>query len=538
MYLEECIEDLKDRLTVLKSRLQGVHLPNHQVLRLQQEDQREKTRHQRLLREACDRSRWREAGRRDLISNISSRVLSDTEAEALSLGLKFDTGIPRKDLLDHVVSNHRWGDTDLDVGFKQGVITCCLSSAKDSTPAIPRRYVKALRDLGKDESISIITADKGGGIVIMDRQVYIQKMSQLLDDDATYRRLAPGEAAKITGNFSKAARKTLRKTEVGTKLQWLLESDPRLATLRGLAKLHKPGIPMRPIMAAIGSAPHRLAAFLAKPLAAVLGKISGNHLRNSSDLMARLRQIGFKNKRLASFDVKSLFTNVPTDGAIAAAQRAVGTMADDDLPLPRDDFIKLVELCVRYGVFEFDGVEYEQVEGLSMGSPLSAVLACLFMETLEVDHYREIIGPRVVWLRYVDDILVVIPCRTDVSALRAQLNAVHPHIQFTVEEEENESLPFLDTVITRRDSGPVFRVYRKPTNKDDFVHYFSHHRRRTKGDIVTGFFLRALRVCCPETLEDEMQYVINSFIRLQYPLGLLLRMRHRATSIIDNSGRS
>ena len=74
-------------------------------------------------------------------------------------------------------------------------------------------------------------------------------------------------------------------------------------------------------------------------------------------MMARLRGIGFKNKRLASFDVKSLFTNVPIDGAIAAVRRAVDILDDDDLPLPKDDFIKLIELCVRYGVFKFNGDE-------------------------------------------------------------------------------------------------------------------------------------------------------------------------------------
>ena len=103
--------------------------------------------------------------------------------------------------------------------------------------------------------------------------------------------------------------------------------------------------------------------------------------------MSRLQRVGFKNKRLASFDVQSLFTNVPIDGAIAAARRAIETINDEDLPMPKDDFIALVELCVRYGVFQFDGVEYEQIEGLGMGSPLSAVCACLFVETLEADHY-------------------------------------------------------------------------------------------------------------------------------------------------------
>ena len=92
------------------------------------------------------------------------------------------------------------------------------------------------------------------------------------------------------------------KTEEGKRLQWLLESDPRLASLRGLVKLHKEGTPMRPIIGATGSAPHRLAAYLAKPLSTALGRISGCHLRNSNDLMERLKVRGFKNKRLVSFD--------------------------------------------------------------------------------------------------------------------------------------------------------------------------------------------------------------------------------------------
>ena len=109
------------------------------------------------------------------------------------------------------------------------------------------------------------------------------------------------------------------------------------------------------------------------------------------------------------------------------------------------------------------------------------------METLEVDHYKNIVGPCVTWLRYVDDIVVVTPSRMVLPDVLDQLNSVHPKIQLTVEEERDERLPFLDTIITRTDTGPVFNVYRKPTNKNDFVHFFSNHSRRTKEDIATGF---------------------------------------------------
>ena len=74
-------------------------------------------------------------------------------------------------------------------------------------------------------------------------------------------------------------------------------------------------------------------------------------------------------------------------------------------------------------------------------------------------------------------------------------------------------------------------MYRKPTNRDDFIHYFSAHSKKTKEAVVVGFFLRALRISSPEYLEQEIAYIIAAFRRLAYPEGLLLRLRRRATLI-------
>ena len=112
-----------------------------------------------------------------------------------------------------------------------------------------------------------------------------------------------------------------------------------------------------------------------------------------------------------------------------------------------------------------------------------------------------------------------------------------PTIQFTMEEEKDDQLPFLDTIIHKRHSSPAFSVYRKPTNKDDFIHFFSAHSRRTKEGVVIGFFLRALRVCSPEFLEAEINHVIKSFQRLRYPRGMLLGLRRKAEKIKNRPKR-
>ncbi|XP_069971546.1 uncharacterized protein [Penaeus vannamei] len=272
----------------------------------------------------------------------------------------------------------------------------------------------------------------------------------------------------------------------GKSMLHLLEETPRIPTIRGSIKTHKEGHPVRPITNGTGSAPHRLAKKLAAPLSAALNSISGYHLSNTSDMMAKLQGTGMKCKKLVSFDVKSLFTN----GAIKDGGRALARMDEGELPLQINDYIRLIHLCVEFGPFEFRGREYEQIQGLAMGSPLSAVLAQLFMETLEADHYRIIVGRNVVWLRYVGDIPAVVPTKTNLPDLPHRLNAVHPSIQFTIEEERNEQLPFLDTLIHRRPDGPIF-LYREVKTQSKTQRIIIPHSELTEHlEALVGHTLR------------------------------------------------
>ena len=47
------------------------------------------------------------------------------------------------------------------------------------------------------------------------------------------------------------------------------------------------------------------------------------------------------------------------------------------------DIILLLEFCLKNTYFSFQGQFYEQVEGAAMGSPVSPIVANLYMEYLE-----------------------------------------------------------------------------------------------------------------------------------------------------------
>ena len=88
---------------------------------------------------------------------------------------------------------------------------------------------------------------------------------------------------------------------------------------------------------------------------------------------------------MACFDMVSLFTRVPADEALLVLSHHL--QQDDTLKertsIPIPDLCTLVELCLKSTYFQFGEAFYEQVEGAVMGSPLSPVLANIFMEDFE-----------------------------------------------------------------------------------------------------------------------------------------------------------
>ena len=86
---------------------------------------------------------------------------------------------------------------------------------------------------------------------------------------------------------------------------------------------------------------------------------------------------------------------------------------------------------------------------------------------------------------------MLVPEDVDLDEKLRFLNEVDEKIQFTIERENEQKLPFLDSLIMRCGRAVKFTVYRKVTNKEDYVHFLSAHNERVKSGIVIGFFSRA-----------------------------------------------
>jgi hypothetical protein len=153
--------------------------------------------------------------------------------------------------------------------------------------------------------------------------------------------------------------------------------------------------------------------------------------------------------------------------------------------MEKDIMEKLLIICVQQSIFQFNGNYYDQIDGVSMGSPLGPLFANIFMDNFEKKHMKELQKYGVkIWYRYVDDIFSVIENNINTNEILVFLNNQHPNIKFTIEMEKHGKLPFLDTQVNRRKEGYYTTLYRKKTFTGVYLNWTSLTSRKYKLGLI------------------------------------------------------
>ena len=185
--------------------------------------------------------------------------------------------------------------------------------------------------------------------------------------------------------------------------------------------------------------------------------------------------------------MRSLFTKVPIDLSLQIIDRRLreDNTLSDRTTLDPPTITTLTELCLRTTYFQYSDKFFEQKDGAAMGSPLSPVVANIFMEEFENEALQKAGYKPRLWLRYVDDTFVIwSQGRGQLENFLSFLNGRHGNIQFTMEEETNGSIPFLDVLVKKNKGSLSTALYRKPTHMDRYLHFSSHHHSRVKAGIA------------------------------------------------------
>ena len=122
-----------------------------------------------------------------------------------------------------------------------------------------------------------------------------------------------------------------------------------------------------------------------------------------------------------------------------------------------DEIMSLLNFVPSDNYFMFNDKIYKQIHGCAMGGPVSPVVANLCMEEIEESAIIASTVPPKVWKRYVDDSFCIIK-KDEIPTFHNTLNSMDSHISFTIEQENNGQISFLDTLISRKNGTNFYKT--------------------------------------------------------------------------------
>ena len=399
---------------------------------------------------------------------------------------------------------------------------------------IGKSDIVELRKLASNREIVVCKPDKGRGVVLMDRSSYVQSLLKLISDRAKFD-IIPMSLEKYTQKIEDKINNFLRKIrelkviskDVYSQLQ---VSGSAPGVLYGLPKVHKPDFSsqfqLRPIFAAYNSPSYSIAQYLVPILSPIA--INDYSVENSYSFVNDISGLTCNNPNyMCSFDVNSLFTNIPLQETIQIILDKLFTSTSSTFRgFSCQLFKNFLSLAVSNSFFIFDNKLYKQTDGLGMGLPLAPTFANIFMSFHEkhwLESCPEEFSP-LFYRRYVDDTFVIFKQESHAALFFNFINSQHPNIKFTMEGEQNGNISFLDVLISRKDNSYSTEVYRKPTDTGLSISFFSFCSRRFKLNSISTFISRAYGICSSYfSLHREFEYLKTFFSNNGFPSPLIDR---------------
>ena len=196
-----------------------------------------------------------------------------------------------------------------------------------------------------------------------------------------------------------------------------------------------------------------------------------------------------------SFDVSSLFTNVPLDEIIKISLEALYD-ASDSLPvIPKDVFVELVKSATSLVKFSFNDTTHKQTNGVAMGSPPDPALTNIFVGYYEEKLFSETRNLPV-YFRYVDNTFATFYQKAEADEFVTKLNCFHPSLKL-----------FLDVGVERTDTGFEINEYQNTTFTGQYLRWQSFSSLLRKMSLIFTLVHRALIIWAKRRLNGEIERV-------------------------------
>ena len=187
-----------------------------------------------------------------------------------------------------------------------------------------RSNITTIKSLKRDSSIVIFQADKGAAVVVQSRKNYLAEAYKQLNGtdengNKVYEHVATDPTSDFVIRVKEAVKEVHSKGVIKTNTaDYLIMENAQPGNL--LPRIHKPQRPppARPICKTIKSATSTISKWIDDQLHPLVQKLP-SHLKDDNDFLCKLVELNNNHTLppqtiLVTWDVKSLYTNIPSDG--------------------------------------------------------------------------------------------------------------------------------------------------------------------------------------------------------------------------------
>lgn len=396
---------------------------------------------------------------------------------------------------------------------------------------LPHTSLLALRELKQDKNIIIKRCDKGGGIAVMNIETYNSKVLNMLNDPLVYTKLINDDTIATKTKVDELLSKLNITNKISNKqLKYLTNFSPTCPLFYGLPKVHKDNWPLRPIVSQINGPTSKLSEFLDKHLTIAEANIPYLLKDTTAYLnLIKLNSNVTNNTFLVSMDVTSLYTNIPhEEGAEFVSNFYIETLKfwnDNDslIPLTKTEIYELILFLLTNTTFKFDDLIFRQNYGTTMGSKFSVKFANCYMHMWFRTYLNNYPNIKPIFIaRFIDDCFFPWNDTEDLLLdFFNHLNTCHPTIKFET-IHSNKQINFLDTTTYIDNNIIKTKLYKKPTDRKQYLHFNSCHPSHIKKSIPYSQALRYKRIITDSTiLESELKTLKTTFAQRNYPDKLI-----------------
>jgi hypothetical protein len=226
---------------------------------------------------------------------------------------------------------------------------------------------------------------------------------------------------------------------------------------------------------------YKISKHLVKKLHEYLNLNYQFNVQNSTNLAEDLSELTIhENHRIINYDIKDLYVNIPISDTLSITKILLKKHNDSQTT---GQLLSLLDVILHQNSLTFQNHIYKPEKGVSMGSPISNIIAEIFLQHFETLLMKQLIETQNIayYTRYVDDILLIYNSKhTSPETILNFINRIHPNLQFNPTYEHNNSISFLDLLIIRHPTNLEVDIYQKPTTTDTTMNFNSNHPNEHK----------------------------------------------------------